>query len=295
MCLWWCGLWRTARAPIVLMASLLLPAAALPFATQEPQRPGRSWACVRDTVRLAWWFAGAWAPRDAGPASTAATISRRLAAVCGAALRGQRVGSSLSGGSPHRLLVKRVGAARRKAASECNCAPARSSCARNGPAYEQLPVILRAESWRFHSVFPTAYGLATVGVVAAVSRWARLRIGRRGPAPRYVLQLSRERVELAPGESKNLTATAWRVLPKGGYTAAPEARVRLRLTPPSGDLHIEPTVGQGSCRSRISAGYGAREGEFTVAAEATAEGVRATASALVVVRASHELELFPRR
>ena len=136
-------------------------------------------------------------------------------------------------------------------------------------------------------------GLSAVGAAAAVAaRSLRSRGKRAKQEARYILQLSSDRIELAPGESKPLQITAWRVTAEGGYVPAPEATVRLQFPPPTSGLRMLPLVGEGSCRSEVSASETAEQGEHTIGVEATAAGARVTAHVIIAVRGQYELEMF---
>ncbi|MHB0878088.1 MAG: hypothetical protein ACYC5O_18800 [Anaerolineae bacterium] len=129
-------------------------------------------------------------------------------------------------------------------------------------------------------------GLAAVGGLALRSR----RKGTR-PAARYILQLSVDHLDLAAGESKPLTITAWRVTPEGGYVPAPEAAINVQPPPRSGVL-VGPVAGQGSLQCLVSAAQGAEPGQLGLTIDGFAAGARVTASVAVAVVGGYELEMF---
>ena len=129
-------------------------------------------------------------------------------------------------------------------------------------------------------------GLAAVGGLALRSR----RKGTR-QAGRYILQLSADHLDLAAGESKPLTITAWRVTPEGGYVPAPEATIRVEQ--PAADwLQVVPMAGQGSLQCLLSLRRVVDEGETSLAVSGLASGARVDARAVVRARAAYEIVVY---
>ena len=130
-------------------------------------------------------------------------------------------------------------------------------------------------------------GLATAAALALRSRGKRA----QQEEAHYILQLSADRIELAPGESKPLTVTAWRVTAEGGYVPAPEASIQVQVPPQTSWLQVVPVTGQGSLQCTVSLRQPVTAGDVRLVVTGLAGGAR-TEAAVTVTPCLYQVELF---
>ncbi|MBX9723237.1 MAG: hypothetical protein K2X81_17675 [Candidatus Obscuribacterales bacterium] len=108
----------------------------------------------------------------------------------------------------------------------------------------------------------------------------------------YVLQVSESALSLARGQSATLEITAWKVDSKGGYTAAPEAEIRIAPAVQNAGIVIQPASGHGkmTCEVSLNSDSGKID-ESTLQITAVAGKSRFSSNVKVSIQ-NYELEFF---
>lgn len=129
-------------------------------------------------------------------------------------------------------------------------------------------------------------GLALLGIAAlALAALAAARALRPKPQSLpYLLQLSSDRLELRPGETRRVEIRAYRVTPAGATLPATDALIAL--TPPRG-LLVAPSHGTGAMVVDIHAPSGSPPSTLAIAVLASGGGGHAAATIQVQTAAPH--------
>ncbi|HNS50871.1 MAG TPA: hypothetical protein PKO09_06780 [Anaerolineae bacterium] len=136
-----------------------------------------------------------------------------------------------------------------------------------------------------------AAGLAAAAAAAAVGL-RRARRGRKSKGPEeYILQLSVDEVKIAAGQSAPVTATVWQVTPQGGYVPAPQASLRLAVSPTPAGLKALPASGMGTLTFQVSADAGCPGGTGSVQVQGRAGGTYYRSTVTVEVGSRYSVEM----
>ncbi len=136
-----------------------------------------------------------------------------------------------------------------------------------------------------------AAGLAAAAAAAAVGL-RRVRKGRKSKGPEeYILQLSVDEVRIAAGQSAPVTATVWQVTPQGGYVPAPQASLRLAVSPSPAGLRAQPASGMGTLTFNVSADASCPGGVGSVQVQGRASGTYYRSTVTVEVGARYSVEM----
>jgi hypothetical protein len=136
-----------------------------------------------------------------------------------------------------------------------------------------------------------AAGLAAAAAAAAVGL-RRARKGRKSKGPEeYILQLSVDEVRIAAGQSAPVTATVWQVTPQGGYVPAPQASLRLAVSPTPAGLRALPASGMGTLTFQVAADASCPGGTGSVQVQGRAGGTYYRSTVTVEVGGRYSVEV----
>jgi hypothetical protein len=134
--------------------------------------------------------------------------------------------------------------------------------------------------------------IAIVGGAAAVAAAAAAAVAATPEGEETdlaIVQVSADRIEVAPDEPAELTLTGWHVGPRGTSQVAMDLVI---VVPPGSGLTVVPTTGTGTLVATVSVEELGEETEAELSAQGTWKGRTATATVHVTIGGEYGLRMF---
>lgn len=108
----------------------------------------------------------------------------------------------------------------------------------------------------------------------------------------YILQLSTDRMTVAPDKPGQLVVTVWKQEPNGPLRKAPDAGIGIQVPATYPGLRVVPAAGQGMLTAQVRIEGSIRAGEVVLTVTAGAAGTAESATVTVVIEQDYVMEFF---